>query len=82
MGQSLPLISTFQASKNIKMSSTIEEQLASLTKAIKDLTKCTQEQDAKLSKLTNKMDNMIERRTSQSPLKFSNIQQKEVSFLN
>ena len=38
------------------MSSTIEEQLASLTKAIEGLTKCAHEQDAKLSKLTNKMD--------------------------
>ena len=61
------------------MSSTIEEQLASLTKAIEGLTKCGYEQDAKLTKLTNKMDNMIERRSSQSPLKLSKIQHKEVS---
>ena len=61
------------------MSSTIEEQLASLTKAIEGLTKCAREQDAKLSKLPNKMDNMIKRRSSQSPLNFSKIQDKEVS---
>ena len=63
------------------MSSTIEEQLATLTKAIEGLTKCAREQDAKISKLTNKMDNMIERRSSQSPLEFSKIQHKEVSCL-
>ena len=34
------------------MSSTIEEQLASLTKGIEDLTKCAHAKDAKLSKLT------------------------------
>ncbi|WMV33645.1 hypothetical protein MTR67_027030 [Solanum verrucosum] len=56
------------------MSSTIEEQLASLTKAIEDLIKCAHEQDANLSKLTNKMDNMIERRLSQAPLKLPKIQ--------
>ncbi|WMV56017.1 hypothetical protein MTR67_049402, partial [Solanum verrucosum] len=68
--QSLPLISTFQVSKNI----TIKEQLASLTKAIEGLTKCAHEQNAKLLKLTNKMDNMIERRSSQAPLKLFKIQ--------
>ena len=61
------------------MSSTIEEQLASLTKAIEGLKKCSHAQDAKLSKLTSKMDNMIETRSSHSPLKFSKIQDKEVS---
>ena len=61
------------------MSSTIEEQLASLTKAIEGLTKCAHEQDAKLSKLTNTIKNMIERKSSQSPLKLSKIQHKEVS---
>ena len=63
------------------MSSTNEEQLESLNKAIEDLKKCAHEKDAKLSKLTNKMDNMIERRSSQSPLKLSKIQHKEVSCL-
>ena len=56
------------------MFSTIEEQLASLTKAIEVLTKCTHKKDAKLFKLTNKIDNMIERRSSQSPMKLSKIQ--------
>ncbi|WMV13901.1 hypothetical protein MTR67_007286, partial [Solanum verrucosum] len=58
------------------MTFTIEERLASLTKAIEGLTKCAHEQDAKLFKLTNKMDNMIERRSSQEPLKLSKIQDK------
>ncbi|WMV20079.1 hypothetical protein MTR67_013464 [Solanum verrucosum] len=56
------------------MTCTMEERLASLTKAIEGLTKCAHEQDAKLSKLTNKMDNMIERRSSQESLKFLRIQ--------
>ena len=56
------------------MTCTIEERLASLTKAIEGLTKCAHEQDAKLLKLTNKMDNMIERRSSQAPLKLHKIQ--------
>ena len=56
------------------MSSTIKEQLAILTKAIEGLKKSTQKQDAKHSKPTNKMDNMIEIRSSQSPLKISKIQ--------
>ena len=56
------------------MFSTIEEQLASLTKAIEVLTKCTHKKDAKLFKLTIKMDNMIERRSSQLHLKLSKIQ--------
>ena len=46
------------------MSSTIEEQLASITKAIEGLAKCAHEQDAKVSKLTIKIKNLIERRTS------------------
>jgi len=76
VGQSIPLISTFQASKSIKMNCTIEERLESLTKVIEGLTKCAQEQDAKLSKLTNKMDNIIERRLSQAPLKLPKVQDK------
>ncbi|WMV13758.1 hypothetical protein MTR67_007143 [Solanum verrucosum] len=56
------------------MSSTIEKQLASLTKAIEGLAKCAHEQDAKLSKLTNKMDSMIERKSSQAPLKLPKVQ--------
>ncbi|KAG5609592.1 hypothetical protein H5410_020873 [Solanum commersonii] len=55
------------------MTCTIEERLASLTKAIEGLTKCAHEQDAKLSKLTNKMDNMIERRSSRESLKLPRI---------
>ncbi|XP_049363333.1 uncharacterized protein LOC125828073 [Solanum verrucosum] len=58
------------------MSSTIEEQLASLTKAIEGLEKCAYEQDAKLSKLKNRMDDMIERISSQAPLKLRKIQDK------
>ena len=44
--------------------------------------KTSHEQDAKLSKLTNKMENMIERRSSHWPLKLSKIQDKDVSCLN
>uniref|UniRef100_M1D826 Uncharacterized protein n=1 Tax=Solanum tuberosum TaxID=4113 RepID=M1D826_SOLTU len=61
------------------MSSTIEEQLASLTKAIEGLSKCAHEQDAKLSKLTNKMDSMIERKSSQEPLKLPKVQDERES---
>jgi len=77
--KSLPLISPFKASHNIKISSTIEEQLASLTKAIEGLTKWAHEQDAKLSKLTNRMDDMIERRSSEAPLKLHKIQDERES---
>ncbi|KAG5615464.1 hypothetical protein H5410_015288 [Solanum commersonii] len=56
------------------MSFIIEEQLASLTKAIEGLAKCAHEQDAKLFKLTNKMDSMIERRSIQAPLKLPKVQ--------
>ena len=63
------------------MSSTIEEQLANLIKRIEGLKKCTHAQDAKLSKLINKMDNMIERRSSHRPLQISKYQDKEVSCL-
>uniref|UniRef100_M1DKH6 Uncharacterized protein n=1 Tax=Solanum tuberosum TaxID=4113 RepID=M1DKH6_SOLTU len=56
------------------MSSIIEEQLASLTKVIEGLAKCAHEQDAKLSKLTNKMDSMIVRRSSQAPLNLPKVQ--------
>uniref|UniRef100_M0ZKE3 Uncharacterized protein n=1 Tax=Solanum tuberosum TaxID=4113 RepID=M0ZKE3_SOLTU len=63
------------------MASTKEEQLASLTKAIEGLTKCAHEQDAKLYKLTNKMDNMIERRSSQTPLKLPRIQDEGESCI-
>ncbi|WMV50456.1 hypothetical protein MTR67_043841 [Solanum verrucosum] len=56
------------------MTRTIEERLASLTKAIEGLTKCAHEQDAKLFKLTNKMDNTMEIRLSQEPLKLPRIQ--------
>jgi len=58
------------------MTTTIEEQLESLTKAIEGLTKCAHKQDAKLLKLTNKMDNMIERRSNQAPLKLLKIEDK------
>ena len=58
---------------------TIEEQLASLIKAIEGLTKCAHKQDAKLSELKTKMDSMIERRSSKSPLMLSKIQNEEVS---
>jgi len=81
VGESLPLISTFQASKSIKMNCTIEERLESLTKVIEGLTKCAQEQDAKLFKLTNKTDNMIERRSSQEPLKLPRIQDEGESSI-
>ncbi|WMV33680.1 hypothetical protein MTR67_027065 [Solanum verrucosum] len=62
------------------MTSTIEEQLASLTKTIEGLTKCVHEQDAKLLKLTNKMDNMIERRSCQT-LKLHKIQDERESCI-
>ncbi|WMV37104.1 hypothetical protein MTR67_030489 [Solanum verrucosum] len=63
------------------MTCTIEEQLASLTKAIEDLTKCADEQDTKLSKLTNKMDNMIERRLSRESLKLPRIRDERESCI-
>ena len=81
VGQCPPLFSTLQESKNIKTSSVNEKQIASLTKVIEDQNKYAHEQHAKLSKITNKMDNIIERRSSQSPLKLSKIQHKEVSCL-
>ncbi|KAG5620136.1 hypothetical protein H5410_005354 [Solanum commersonii] len=59
------------------MTCTIEERLASLIKTIEGLTKCAHEQNVKLSKLTNKMDNMIEIRSIQAPLKLSKIQDEE-----
>ncbi|KAG5598583.1 hypothetical protein H5410_029953 [Solanum commersonii] len=63
------------------MTCIIEERLTSLTKAIEGLTKCAHKQDAKLFKLTNKMNNMIERRSSQAPPKFSKIQEEGESCL-
>ncbi|KAH0781528.1 hypothetical protein KY290_001126 [Solanum tuberosum] len=63
------------------MTCTIEKRLASLTKAIEGLTKCSHEQDAKLSKLTNKMDNMIERRSSQESLNLPRIQDEGESCI-
>ncbi|WMV51138.1 hypothetical protein MTR67_044523 [Solanum verrucosum] len=63
------------------MASTIEEQLASLIKAIEGLTKCRHENDAKLSKLTNKIDNMIEQRSSQAPPKLPKIQDEGESYI-
>ncbi|KAK4376643.1 hypothetical protein RND71_002939 [Anisodus tanguticus] len=55
---------------------TIEEQLASLTKAIVSLTKHVQEQDVKLFKLTNKMENIAERESIQAHVKLPDIQEK------
>ncbi|KAK4338957.1 hypothetical protein RND71_040419 [Anisodus tanguticus] len=54
-------------------SSTIEERLASLTKPVEGLTKNVQEQNAKLSKLTNKMKSMAERESSQTRIKLPEI---------
>ncbi|KAL0406144.1 UNVERIFIED_CONTAM: hypothetical protein Slati_3928300 [Sesamum latifolium] len=42
----------------VKNATTIEEQLASLTRAIEGLTKHVQEQDAQISRLINKVDNI------------------------
>ncbi|KAK4342745.1 hypothetical protein RND71_038561 [Anisodus tanguticus] len=56
--------------------STIEERLAGLTKAVEGLKKNVQEQDAKLSNMTNKMESMDERATSQTPIKLPEIQEK------
>ncbi|KAH0658817.1 hypothetical protein KY289_027565 [Solanum tuberosum] len=63
------------------MTCTIEERLSSLTKAIEGLTKCAHEQDAKLSKLTNKMDNMIEKISSRESLKLPRIRDKRESCI-
>uniref|UniRef100_M1E0L3 Retrotransposon protein n=1 Tax=Solanum tuberosum TaxID=4113 RepID=M1E0L3_SOLTU len=63
------------------MTRTIEERLASLTKAIEGPTKCAHEEDAKLFMLTNKMDNTMEIRLSQEPLKLSRIQDEGESSI-
>lgn len=53
---------------------TVEDQLVSLTKTIGGLNKCIQELDAKLFKLTNKMNSMTEGEPILVPLKFSEVQ--------
>ncbi|KAK4362632.1 hypothetical protein RND71_017873 [Anisodus tanguticus] len=58
------------------VTSIIEERLASLTKTVEGLTKIVQEQDAKISKMTNKMEGITERESSQTPIKFPEIQEK------
>ncbi|KAG5570423.1 hypothetical protein H5410_060189 [Solanum commersonii] len=63
------------------MTCIMKERLANLTKAIEVMTKCAHEQDAKLSKVTNKMDNMIERRSSQESFNFPRIQDKGESCI-
>lgn len=49
-----------------------------MTKEIEGLTKCAHEKNARISKITNKMDNMIERRSSLESLKLPRIQDEGV----
>ncbi|KAK4356617.1 hypothetical protein RND71_025588 [Anisodus tanguticus] len=61
--------------------STIEEQLTSLIKAVEDLSKHMQEQDAKLSKSTNNVENMAQIESIPTLMKLPEIQEKEESSI-
>ena len=50
--------------------------------SIDDLTKCAHEEDDKLSKLTNKTYNMIEKKSSQSPVDLSKVPGEGETFEN
>ncbi|XP_070054295.1 uncharacterized protein [Nicotiana tomentosiformis] len=55
--------------------STIEKQLENLTKAVEGLSKSVQDQDAKLFKLTNKLDSIVEGESTQEPLNLQRSQE-------
>ena len=56
------------------MYSNIEEQLASLTRAIKDLTKYIQDQDARIVKITDRVKGMMDEESSHAPGKCPQVQ--------
>ena len=55
--------------------SSIEEQLASLTRAIKDLTKYIQDQDARIVKITDRVKGMMDEESSHAPGKRPQVQE-------
>lgn len=55
--------------------SSMEEQLANLTKAIVGLTKCMQNQNARIYKLTYRVEVLIEREYNHAPAKHPKVQE-------
>nr|XP_016436122.1 PREDICTED: uncharacterized protein LOC107762291 [Nicotiana tabacum] len=53
--------------------SSVEEQLANLTEAIAGLTKCMQNQDARIDKLTNKVGILMEEESTHAPGKLPEV---------
>ncbi|KAH0685746.1 hypothetical protein KY284_016299 [Solanum tuberosum] len=55
--------------------SSVEEQLVSLTRAIEGLTKYVQDQDARIFKLTDRVEGMMDEETSHAPGKRPQVQE-------
>ncbi|KAH0704361.1 hypothetical protein KY285_018639 [Solanum tuberosum] len=55
--------------------SSVEEQLVSLTKAIEALTKYAQDQDARIVKLTDRVEGIMDEKSSHSPGKHQQVQE-------